>query len=345
MLSRVLQEWFLKRLYRLVLKPFLGKMLETGSLDLNQLDVQFLEGTVELRELVLNARFLSQYLERHGLALTSGHVGHARLEIPYYALSVSPIMVHVDRLVLRVRPCARAAPDNSESDSEAGASGDGGDDGSDAGDAPSDASSDASSDAPEGAKSKGVLRSGLEMIAGGLEDFLHKLQVRCSDVCITLQAEEGGPEASVRLQEAHYRTRFEGVEDPDASIERSDRPTRELSFEGLSLSIAPSEDAYPIPIVAGSWGGDGMGGVVSLRSESGVSGEAPRGRGRGRERTSRNDDNDDVDDNDDEGREWREEEEEEEGEGEGEGEGEEEGAEAEAEAWPLPLASFSSFPC
>ena len=39
-------------LYRLVLKPFLGKMLETGSLGLNQLDIQFLEGTVELRVLL-----------------------------------------------------------------------------------------------------------------------------------------------------------------------------------------------------------------------------------------------------------------------------------------------------
>ena len=63
MLSRVLQEWVFKRLYRFVLKPVLGKLL-CSDLDLNQLDVEFLNGTVELRELRLNTEYISEHLVR-----------------------------------------------------------------------------------------------------------------------------------------------------------------------------------------------------------------------------------------------------------------------------------------
>ena len=63
MLSRVLQEWVLKRLYRFVLKPVLGKLLDS-ELDLAQLDVQFLNGTVELRDLLLNKEYISGLLVR-----------------------------------------------------------------------------------------------------------------------------------------------------------------------------------------------------------------------------------------------------------------------------------------
>jgi hypothetical protein len=63
MLSRVLQEWVFKRLYRFVLKPVLGKLL-CSDLDLDQLDVEFLNGTVELRELRLNTEYISEHLVR-----------------------------------------------------------------------------------------------------------------------------------------------------------------------------------------------------------------------------------------------------------------------------------------
>ena len=63
MLSRVLQEWVLKRLYSFVLKPVLGKLLDS-ELDLAQLDVQFLNGTVELRDLLLNKEYISGLLVR-----------------------------------------------------------------------------------------------------------------------------------------------------------------------------------------------------------------------------------------------------------------------------------------
>ena len=61
MLTRVLHEWVLKRMYRFVLKPFLSRILQT-ELDLDQLDVQFLDGTIELRSLALNTDFVSQHL-------------------------------------------------------------------------------------------------------------------------------------------------------------------------------------------------------------------------------------------------------------------------------------------
>lgn len=50
--------WALKRVCKFLLKKKLGKFI-LGDIDLDQLDVQLTEGTIQLTDLALNADFLN----------------------------------------------------------------------------------------------------------------------------------------------------------------------------------------------------------------------------------------------------------------------------------------------
>ena len=249
MLSRVLQEWVLKRLYRLVLKPVLGKVLDS-DLDLAQLDVQFLNGTIELRDLVLNAKYVSEQTKDLGLEIVSGTVSYIRAEIPYYALSTSQIVVSVEGLRVTVRPTKERPPlddddDGHLGDHEAGDEQEGRD-----GDLWGDSTSEDEGEddggvgsgeggRPKLARKKSVIRSSIEMIAGGLEDFLQKLRVDCGDVEVELaqpiaavDSEQPGRPRSLCLALDHlcYETKTD-----DDRVEGS--PFRQVSFAGLEVFL------------------------------------------------------------------------------------------------------------
>lgn len=59
-----LSDFFLRKAFKFALKRNLGKYL-ASELDLNQLDVQLGQGTIELRQLLLNCAELNEQLVSH----------------------------------------------------------------------------------------------------------------------------------------------------------------------------------------------------------------------------------------------------------------------------------------
>eukprot|EP00213_Chloropicon_mariensis_P007135 CAMPEP_0197479060 /NCGR_PEP_ID=MMETSP1309-20131121/31295_1 /TAXON_ID=464262 /ORGANISM="Genus nov. species nov., Strain RCC998" /LENGTH=318 /DNA_ID=CAMNT_0043020631 /DNA_START=353 /DNA_END=1306 /DNA_ORIENTATION=+ len=261
MLSRVLQEWVLKRLYRFVLKPVLGKLLDS-ELDLAQLDVQFLNGTVELRDLLLNKEYISGLLGKYGFKLLEGSIDCARAEIPYYALSTSQILVSVEEVYLKIQPCDPIQAESSEEAYE------------DAG-SESDANTEEvweSSDEEDGSSNqKSMIRSSIEMIAGSLEDFLEKLKIDCRTVSIELTSKEGSPSCSTKLslslKELSYETKTEDHGE-DTGVSSAERVSRQISFNGLSLMLS-SEDAADASASDDEFH-DALGSPCSISAESNV---------------------------------------------------------------------------
>lgn len=58
-------DWALRRILKFVLKRSLRHIIKT-QIDLEQLNVQLGQGTLELREVLLNTNFLNQHLVRGG---------------------------------------------------------------------------------------------------------------------------------------------------------------------------------------------------------------------------------------------------------------------------------------
>ena len=91
----------------------------------------------------------------------------------------------------------------------------------------------------QSARKKSVIRSSIEMIAGGLEDFLQKLRVDCGDVEVELaqpiaavDSEQPGRPRSLCLALDHlcYETKTD-----DDGVEGS--PFRQVSFAGLDVFL------------------------------------------------------------------------------------------------------------
>ncbi|UPR00789.1 putative autophagy-related protein [Chloropicon primus] len=268
MISRVLQEWVLKRLYRMVLKPVLGKLL-SSDLDLAQLDVQFLNGTVELRDLHLNAAYISEHFSKYGLELEEGYIGHARAEIPYYALSSSQIVLCADTIKLKLVPCDKASEEGEESCSSSSGDAKLFEDAASSVDAGEEEEEEdelwASSSDEEGGGSsslrrrKSVIMSSIEMVAGGLEDFLQKLKIVCSNVEIELAVcseEEESIRAKARLgvslKQLSYETKVWDAESDraagEATSSSSAPSSRQITFSGLSVAVGiPAAEAVGDP--------------------------------------------------------------------------------------------------
>ena len=247
MLSRVLQEWVLKRLYRMVLKPVLGKILHS-DLDLAQLDVQFLNGTVELRDLVLDAEYVSSLVDKYGFRVLEGYIGYVRAEIPYYALSSSQIVIGVDEIRLKLEPTEGGDP------LDAGAAESGGEgfeaEEEEEAESETDVWDSSSEDDEDNASTnqKSVIRSSIEMIAGGLEDFLQKLKIDCTSVSIEVvcpwpsasssecegEGEWGeGPCICTAIHHLSYQTKSSA----DLGGEEAAAGSRQISFGGLSIAL------------------------------------------------------------------------------------------------------------
>ncbi|KAJ6896449.1 hypothetical protein NC651_022605 [Populus alba x Populus x berolinensis] len=109
----VLSRWAMKRLCKFVLKKKLGKFI-LGDIDLDQLDVQLAEGTIQLSDLALNVDCLN---EKFGAAasvmIKEGSIGSLSVKMPWKGKG---FQVEVDELELVLAPCLKKR--NSPADDE-----------------------------------------------------------------------------------------------------------------------------------------------------------------------------------------------------------------------------------
>ncbi|KAJ6905952.1 autophagy-related protein 2-like isoform X1 [Populus alba x Populus x berolinensis] len=113
----VLSRWAMKRLCKFVLKKKLGKFI-LGDIDLDQLDVQLAEGTIQLCDLALNVDCLN---EKFGAAasvmIKEGSIGSLLVKMPWKGKG---FQVEVDELELVLAPCLKKR--NSPADDETSSS-------------------------------------------------------------------------------------------------------------------------------------------------------------------------------------------------------------------------------
>ncbi|XP_058097104.1 autophagy-related protein 2 [Magnolia sinica] len=94
--------WAIKRVCKFLLKKKLGKFI-LGDIDLEQLDVQLGNGTIQLTDLALNVDYLNQKLGETPVTVKEGSIGSILAIIPW---KVSNCQIEVDELELVLAPCA-----------------------------------------------------------------------------------------------------------------------------------------------------------------------------------------------------------------------------------------------
>ncbi|XP_022638752.1 autophagy-related protein 2 isoform X1 [Vigna radiata var. radiata] len=94
--------WALKRVCKFFLKKKLGQFI-LGDLDLDQLDVQLSEGTIQLSDLALNVDFVNtKFGKKSSIMIKEGSIGYLLIKMPW---SGKGCEVEVNGLELVVSPC------------------------------------------------------------------------------------------------------------------------------------------------------------------------------------------------------------------------------------------------
>ncbi|XP_022725387.1 autophagy-related protein 2-like isoform X2 [Durio zibethinus] len=94
--------WVVKRMFKFLLKKKLGQFI-LGDIDLDQLDVQLTEGTIQLSDLALNVDYLNHKIgPAVSLVIKEGSVGSLLVKMPWKG---KEFQVEVDELELLLAPC------------------------------------------------------------------------------------------------------------------------------------------------------------------------------------------------------------------------------------------------
>ncbi|KAK6241046.1 Atg2/VPS13 [Theobroma cacao] len=100
----VFSRWAVKRVFKFLLKKKLGQFI-LGDIDLDQLDVQLTEGTIQLSDLALNVDYLNQkFGPAASLVIKEGSIGSLLVKMPWKGKGCQ---VEVDELELLLAPCSK----------------------------------------------------------------------------------------------------------------------------------------------------------------------------------------------------------------------------------------------
>ncbi|KAL8541374.1 hypothetical protein ACS0TY_002578 [Phlomoides rotata] len=103
--------WALKRFIKFLLKKKLGKFI-LGDIDLNQLDVQFRAGIIQLSDLALNVDYINEKFATTAVLLKEGSVGSLMITMPWKG---GDFQIEVDELEVVLAPRRVKVPrDDSE---------------------------------------------------------------------------------------------------------------------------------------------------------------------------------------------------------------------------------------
>ncbi|GAB4814248.1 hypothetical protein N2152v2_001294 [Parachlorella kessleri] len=201
-------DWALKRILKFVLKRSLRNVIKT-RIDLDQLNVALGQGTLELKEVLLNERYLNEQLGDLPWEVTAAFVGSVAALIPLASLGADSCTVKLDEVFLTLRPKAPPTQLQPASAGTAGgtvfgagaygeaAAGTGPSPGAGLGlestsVPPSAAASPAGAAGTAGGgladwQGESAVTEGVKLIAGGLEALLQRLRVTASRVVIRLE--------------------------------------------------------------------------------------------------------------------------------------------------------------
>ncbi|XVF01245.1 hypothetical protein REPUB_Repub04eG0071400 [Reevesia pubescens] len=99
----MVSRWAVKRVFKFLLKKKIGQFI-LGDIDLEQLDIQLTEGTVQLSDLALNVDYLNQKIgPAASLVMKEGSIGSLLVKMPWKGKGCQ---VEVDELELLLAPCS-----------------------------------------------------------------------------------------------------------------------------------------------------------------------------------------------------------------------------------------------
>ncbi|XVF67592.1 hypothetical protein PTKIN_Ptkin10aG0133500 [Pterospermum kingtungense] len=99
----MVSRWAVKRVFKFLLKKKLGQFI-LGDIDLEQLDVQLTDGTIQLSDLALNVDYLNQKIgPATSLVIKEGSIGSLLVKMPWKGKGCQ---VEVDELELLLSPCS-----------------------------------------------------------------------------------------------------------------------------------------------------------------------------------------------------------------------------------------------
>jgi N-terminal region of Chorein or VPS13 len=98
-----------KRLVSYALTHVLGTFLEHQTFDVENLELELLNGNVSLRNLDLNAAKVNSLLKLPGIEIVEGRVGQVFLQIPVRDVLSGKISVRLSGIAVLVRPCKEAS--------------------------------------------------------------------------------------------------------------------------------------------------------------------------------------------------------------------------------------------
>lgn len=117
----VFSRWAIKRICKFLLKKKLGDLI-LGDIDLDQLDVQLGQGTIQLSDLALNVDYLNQKLAGATVIVKEGSIGSLSMKIPW---KLKNCQIEVEELELVLAPnvenemprdadCSKASDDDEQ---------------------------------------------------------------------------------------------------------------------------------------------------------------------------------------------------------------------------------------
>ncbi|KFM28316.1 Autophagy-related protein 2-like protein A [Auxenochlorella protothecoides] len=203
--------WALKRLLKFVLKRNLKQWIAT-EIDLDQVEVQLGQGSLELREVLLNVDYINQQLDHTHWEVVTAFVGCIRAYIPLASLYQDSCSIQLVDVFLTVQPRAQPGPAPHAPGAAPG-----------------------TPRPPPPAPADGV-SDGIRIIAGGLESLVQRLQVQASNIVgrVLLPSQHSSTPPALLVLTLEQLS-YTGAEPEASSLTSAPRSTRSVDFRGLAL--------------------------------------------------------------------------------------------------------------
>ncbi|KAL0928093.1 hypothetical protein M5K25_002333 [Dendrobium thyrsiflorum] len=114
----IFSQWAIKRVCKFLLKKKLGDFI-LGDIDLDQLEVQFTRGTIQLSDLAVNVDYINQKLAGAAVALKEGSIASLSIKIPW---KLQNCQIELEELELVFAPFTESKIQASRSCSESSSS-------------------------------------------------------------------------------------------------------------------------------------------------------------------------------------------------------------------------------
>ncbi|KAL0044023.1 hypothetical protein WJX82_003156 [Trebouxia sp. C0006] len=221
-----LSDFLLRKAFKFALKRNLGKYL-TSEIDPSQLDVQLGQGTIELRQLLLNCNELNEQLNSPYWEITAGFIGSVKATVPITTLSTDSCQAVVDEILLTIKPRSLHHPSVHGVSASAHMSG----------------SNLLAADLEDQPVAQDIMTDGIMQIAGGIETIVQQLQLQATRATIRVElpsvSSPSGPPSLIMIHLDSITYSGESSPPLDAAVGQASalKLCKRVQFDGLQIEL------------------------------------------------------------------------------------------------------------